>query len=580
MIRKAFSSKLSVILIIILFPFCLFAGDNDSFTAGYYWVSFLDKEYSPYSLDNPEEFLSDASIQRRIKFDIELNDMDLPVSPIYVDSVSDVASVLYTSKWFNAALVKIQSVDEYTDIMGFSFFRDIRFAKSLSTKKTNKISKSPPHYSDDFDFYSHLLTSINYNGLYSFATPLNDYGQMGDQIRLLNGDKLHNDGYWGEGVSIALLDAGYTNVDYINAFSHLWDSDNVLGYYNIVDDGQSVFDSHYHGTMVLSVMAANIPGEVKGAAPEASYWLIRTEDASTEYIIEEYNWLKGAEIADSAGVYIINSSLGYSEFDDSSQNYTYEDLDGVTSISAQAANYAHDRGILVFSSAGNYGSGIWLYIGTPADSFGAIAVGATNLDGERASFSSIGPSADGRVKPDVMAPGENVTVIDTDGFITYSNGTSFSSPILAAVAACLWEEFPEKSNDVIKEAIIRSASHYLDPDEFYGYGIPDFTLARIILNNDFSLVNNYSGNKSVSINPNPLSESSYIAMFANKPDVAVLKIYNINGQQVYSLNDIQISNGYNKIYPFGDFMSFPQGVYIVKLSTQTEKYSIKAVKAN
>ncbi|MFO8068102.1 MAG: S8 family serine peptidase [Bacteroidales bacterium] len=559
----------------------VFSTDNKTFTPGYYWVSFTDKDNSPYDLANPEEFLSDESIQRRIKFGIGFNELDLPVTPSYITEISAFGTVLYSSKWFNAVLMKITSNENFAAVFNLTFFQYIEFMKPLDITKDERTNKEQLSQLESRNFFAELSHYMHNYGSYSLMQPFNDYGYMEDQIALLNGDKLNDEGFYGNGVLIALMDAGYTNVDELSAFTHLWDTGNIAGYLDLVDDYETVFDSHQHGTMVLSVMAANLPGQAKAAATEATYLLYRTEDAKTEYRIEECNWLKGVELADSAGAYIINSSLGYSVFDDDSQSYTYQDLDGLTTIAARAANIADDKGMLVFNSAGNYGNQSWMYIGTPADSFGAVAVGATDLSGELAGFSSIGPSADGRIKPELVAPGHNITVINSDGIISNASGTSFSSPILASVAACLWEAFPDRSNEDIKNAIINSADNYQSPDNYYGYGMPDFQLAKIILENEFSHTpNQLAFNNKLRIYPNPVNEFSYILMFADVAENVDIAIFDTRGQLVQDINSVDLFTGLNKIYPFEYFNRLSQGLYVIQISTKDEKYLVKAVKSN
>lgn len=570
-----------VAIVLVFISAIVFSNDKKTFTPGYYWVSFTDKNNSPYDLSNPEDFLSDEAIQRRIKFGIMLNELDLPVTPSYITEISSFGTVLYSSKWFNAVLMKITSSENYDAVFSLTFFQDIEFMKPLDITKDERTNKEQLSQLESRNFFAELSLHMHNYGSYSLMQPFNDYGYMEDQIALLNGDKLNNEGFFGNGVLIALMDAGYTNVDELSAFTHLWESGNIAGYLDLVDDYETVFDSHQHGTMVLSVMAANLPGQAKAAATEATYLLYRTEDAKTEYRIEECNWLKGVELADSAGAYIINSSLGYSVFDDDSQSYTYQDLDGLTTIAARAANIADDKGMLVFNSAGNYGNQSWMYIGTPADSFGAVAVGATDLSGELAGFSSIGPSADGRIKPELVAPGHNITVINSDGIISNASGTSFSSPILASVAACLWEAFPDRSNEDIKNAIINSADNYQSPDNYYGYGMPDFQLAKIILENEFSHTpNQLAFNNKLRIYPNPVNEFSYILMFSDVAKNVDISIFDTRGQLVQDINSVQLITGLNKIYPFEYFNSLSQGLYVIQISTKDEKYLVKAVKSN
>ncbi len=563
--------RVIITALVVFLPIDSTAESCASFKPGYYFIKLTDKNNSPYCLSNPGEFLSNYSIVRREKFGIELNEMDLPVNPQYVASIADIADVIYTSKWFNAVLAVLNSESELADIQSLAFYDDFIYLKPLEISEDSEIKKPQNyHYSDIFNPLRSGGVVTNVDNFYESA-----YGYMEEQILMLNGHVLHNNGYFGAGVPVALFDAGYYKLDSLFAFSHLWDNNRIIDYISLVDDDENIFDSHHHGTMVLSTMAAIIPGQLMGAAPEASYLLIRSEDVHSEYLIEEANWLRAAEIADSAGVYIINSSLGYTEFDCPSQNYTYDDLDGESTISARAANYAHQRGMLVISSAGNYAQRDWTYIGTPADSYEAIAAGAVLLNGERAIFSSLGPSADGRVKPDIMAPGQNVVIVNGQGIPTQGSGTSFSAPLVSALTACLWQEFPNKNNQEIKNAIIKSSSRYLNPDSNYGFGIPDFAKARNILKG-IDVPELYK----LSIVPNPVRKNSYLDFYSDKQKHVNISIYNIKGQIVDEINNVFINKGANKIFPFNDIFSIMNsGVYIIKISSGSDKYIGKALKA-
>ncbi len=310
-----------------------------------------------------------------------------------------------------------------------------------------------------------------------------DYGQAFNQINMLNGIPLHDLGLDGAGMTIAVLDAGFLNADVIEAFDSLWLNNQIIGYKDFVSPlAPDIFDSHYHGTMVLSTMGANLPTEMVGTAPKADYWLLRSEDGATEYLIEELNWASAAEFADSLGADIINSSLGYTTYDDPAQDHTYEDMDGNTTPITIAADLAASKGILVVNSAGNSGSSSWHYIGAPADGDSVFTIGAVNSSGNYASFSSTGPTYDDRIKPNVVAQGQGSTVISAySGNVTSGNGTSFSSPITAGMVACLWQAHPNKKNTEIMEAIQQSASQALNPDSLLGYGIPDYFAAHSTL---------------------------------------------------------------------------------------------------
>jgi subtilisin family serine protease len=339
-----------------------------------------------------------------------------------------------------------------------------------------------------------------------------DYGFGYTQIHMLGGDLMHEMGYRGQGKVIAILDAGFLNANTLSVFDSIWQNNQVLGTHDFVRGGDIQFDEHVHGAMVLSCMAANSPGQLIGTAPKASYWLLRSEDGATEYIIEEYNWVSAAEYADSVGADIINSSLGYTEFDDPALNHTYADMDGNTAVCTRGADMAARKGILVVNSLGNEGSSQWYYLSAPSDGDSVMGIGAVDGSGVYASFSSHGPSYDGRVKPDVVAQGSGVAIVDPySGSITFGGGTSFSSPITAGMVACLWQANPSLNNMQIAQAIKQSASQYENPDDMLGYGIPDYVLA----NNILTVISGPEGNPGIfDIYPNPFADTFTIDLTA------------------------------------------------------------------
>ncbi|MDQ3192396.1 MAG: S8 family serine peptidase, partial [Bacteroidota bacterium] len=330
---------------------------------GKYWIQFTDKTNSPFSLSTPNQFLSSKAIERRINQHIPLIENDLPVNQSYIDSVSGAgALIINRSKWFNAVTIATSDSAVLSTIAAFSFVKQIRGVQRIvSTDRREE------------KFF--LEQSKNM----SFCEPTLDstyYGFSLNQIQMLAGDKLHFEGYKGAGKIIAVLDAGFSGVDTIGAFDNLWENNRILGTRDFISKDTMVFEDHAHGMYVLSVMGGWIPGKLIGTAPEASYWLLRTEDAGSEYIVEEDNWVAAAEFADSAGVDIINSSLGYTTFDDPSHDHTYADMDGNSTRITIGADIAASKGIIVVNSAGNSGASPWNYIGAPADGFNVLAVGA------------------------------------------------------------------------------------------------------------------------------------------------------------------------------------------------------------
>lgn len=404
-----------------------------------------------YQINKPEDFLSNDAIQRRSRYHIPIKDSDLPIPLSYKKELQNYGFKLITeSKWHST--IVLESIDSFAikQITHLSFVDSVKY-----------IWKSK-HYKWEIPAECSKLATDK--------TPISkEYGYAQKQIQMLKGNKIHKKGFKGKDMKIAIIDAGFIGVNRINAFS----STSIAGTHNVVYPGESVYAGDEHGTKVLSCLAANIPNVMIGTAPEATFWLIKSEDSFNEFPIEEDYWTAAVEYADSVGIDIITSSLGYFSFDDPDLNYKLEDLNGNKSFISKTAELASEKGILVFSSAGNEGNSNWKKITVPADARGILTVGAVTGKKVKSSFSSIGYSADGRVKPDVSAMGSDCCVINEKGKICFVNGTSFSTPILAGLGACLWQALPELSAKEIRNLIRENASQYKLPDEELGYGIPD-----------------------------------------------------------------------------------------------------------
>ncbi len=454
----------------------------------YYWIAFADKNHTSYSLDNPEEYLSERAIERREKQNIVIDSLDLPVNQIYIDSILtlDVERV-HSSKWLNGITVKtdIDTLPEL--IQNWSFVKEIQLTKPAITTKSAKTK---------FVEYEEGEVPID--------TSL--YGESVYQVGMLNGQFLHNDNYKGQGMQIAVIDAGFINADTLPAFDSLWINEQILGTKDFLEIGTDIFSSpsDYHGMSVLSTMGGNMPGQLIGTAPKASYWLIRSEHIGEEFKVEEDNWVAAAEFADSAGVDIINSSLGYYVFDDPTTDHIYADMDGKTTRVTRGANIAASRGILVITSAGNERTGSWQRIIAPSDGDGVIGVGAVDKNLVPASFSSVGPAFDGDIKPNVAAMGVKTVVQRSTGSFGRADGTSFSSPVMAGMAACLWQKYPDKTAAEVKKAIEESGHLYLNPDSLSGYGVPDVQVADELLSSMSAY--EIENSQSWTIYPNPVSD--------------------------------------------------------------------------
>ena len=413
-----------------------------------------DLDHTPFSVNRPSEFLSQRSIDRRKRQGIPVDLTDLPVAPTYEQQVAEAGiEIVGKSKWNNTLLIRIHKEKELRKLEGLEFIT-----------KMKKVFEAP-------DSVSQRMRSNVRKGLNEWSTGNGVYGAADAQLKSLNGKKLHEIGCQGKGKMIAVFDGGFMNVDKIPALHNI----KLAGVKDfVVPESKNVFGEMEHGTMVLSTMAANAPDFYVGVAPEAQYLLIRCEDERTESLAEEDYWASAAEYADSCGVDVINSSLGYHGFDDSSMDHHYYEQDGNTTLISRTASMCADKGIVCVNSAGNDGMGSWKKINFPADATDILTVGSINEHGINAAFSAVGPTADGRIKPDVMAFGSPTCVITGRGSIINDNGTSFSSPLVAGMVACLWQALPGKTAKQIIKLVKLAGDNQQHPDNVFGYGVPDF----------------------------------------------------------------------------------------------------------
>lgn len=520
-----------------------------------YWIQFTDKNNNPYSLDRPEEFLSERAIQRRMKQNIPLALNDLPITPAYIDSLKALGVPVYNmSKWFNAITTNSINPELLEEIYNLSFV--VKPSNKESRQTTRGIKNS---------------TAVVTSGFESWET---FYGYPEGQIKIHNGHFLHQQGFTGRDIQIAVIDAGFLGVDVLSGFSHLWAEERILGTRDFVDRNSNIYREDVHGMNVLSIIAGYIPYQFVGTAPDASFWLLRSEDVDSEFLIEEDNWVSAAEFADSAGADIISVSLGYSVFDDSTQNHTYEDMDGNSARISIAADIAASKGILVISSAGNEGDKDWKYITAPADADSVLAVGAVDTLGNIAPFSSVGPSFDGGIKPNVCAIGYGTYVIRQNGLIGTGGGTSLSAPVIAGLAACLWQANPEATNMEIFSVIQESSDRFTNPDTIYGYGIPDFNLADIICKTKYNDIS--SELVSLRVFPNPFSENISILFFSSYLNNVYITIRDITGkiarEEIYSIND-----NYNEIV-IDNLSGLSPGIYFVTVQSDDLFITHKLIK--
>lgn len=484
------TNKLRILFLSTLYVFSFHANAQDSVRVYKYWVELKDKAGSPYSVDKPEQFLSLKAIERRKKNNLSIDESDIPVSPMYLKEMlrfPDI-KILHTSRWFNAITVQVTDRKMADNISKFNFVVAVKYLGTWM----KPVVYSYDTVSREQMGYMEYIDSVYYSINNDEEDDNSPYGKGRKQIEMLSGDRMHAMGYKGKGVRIAILDAGFYRVNTLRAFDSLRIRKQILVAKDFVEYDTSVYEDDDHGMHVLSTIAANEYMKMIGTAPDAEFLLLRTEDANSEYPVEEANWIAAAEYADSAGVDIINSSLGYIFYDDKLLSYKYKDLNGKTALITRAAEMAFSKGIIICNSAGNEGDNPeWPWIGVPADAPNIISVGGVSTAMRHSEFSSFGPTSDGRIKPTICAQGSFTTVASARGGYYGANGTSFSSPVIAGMIVCLMQANPTKPISEIMDAVIRSGNFYAEPDSQYGYGVPDFVVAHTILGNnsefDYSL---------------------------------------------------------------------------------------------
>lgn len=514
------------------------------------WVYFTAKTNGQAYFENPLSMLSQRALDRRANQGIALDIKDVPIEQTRIDQVEGVANVAVfaQSKWLNAvhvrgAIAAIRSLENLAFVDRVDFANNaLDVAGKIHSKDSQKINKK-------------------FETLVEFP-----YGNSANQIQMLNGHLLHQQDFTGSGKIIAVLDAGFPEVDVAQPFARLRDNNKILGGYNFVDRNNDYYSRNSHGTLVLSTMGGYKANELVGTAPDASYYLFITEDINSETPLEESLWVEAAETADSLGVDIINSSLGYFNYDNPAYSYDYADMNGITAFASRGADVAFSRGMVVVVSAGNSGGSSNPNIGVPADAINVLTIGAVKSDESYAAFSSIGPSADGRVKPDVVAKGQSATVSSTSGAIITASGTSFSGPIIAGMVASFWQAAPWMTNAQVMQFVKQSADQFLNPDTEKGYGVPDFQQALNIAN----LAVPEQDVKPFFVYPNPMQD----ALFVSFPDdfgMAEIVIYNQLGQQ---MTKQQIARGNHSV----NVSDLQSGVYYYKIISAKITQSGKVIK--
>jgi serine protease AprX len=515
------------------------------------WVYFKDKPDAAYYIANPFEMLSQKSLDRRAGQGIALDDKDVPINPQYIAAVTNIngVAVKAKSKWLNAVHVR-GSVTGIRSLAQLAFVSKVDFAdNSLDAQSKPDRERQPPKQL----VKTAQKPQVNFN-----------YGNSASQIKMLNGHLLHEQNFTGTGMTIAVLDAGFPGANTAQPFRRLYNNNLIMGGYNFVNRNNNVYTGGTHGTMVLSTMGGYTEGQLVGTAPDAAYYLFITEDVNSENPVEESYWVEAAEKADSLGVDVINTSLGYFEYDNPKYNYTYEDVNGETAFITRGANVAFTRGMMCVTSAGNSGAGSNPHIGVPADAPNTLTVGAVDSSRQYVSFSSIGPTFDMRIKPDVMAQGRADYVSDISGNITTASGTSFSSPITAGLVACLWQALPNTTNAELLQIIKQSADRYNNPDIQYGYGIPDFWKATqtALQVNDFE-------KEAFRLYPNPAKGIITISLLDSVNNIEVT-IYN-------SLGQVVLRKAINSVNQFS-VEHLPAGIYTYNLQVDLAIKTGKLVK--
>ena len=530
------------LLILISFFFIQF-----TFSQEHAWVYFADKPDEVSAMANPLSMLSQRALDRRIRQGIALDFHDVPISNTYINQIIAQNGILVKakSKWLNAVHV-YGTASDINALLSLNFVSSIEFAD-------NSLNAKPANYSDINQTNNKFGVLTNYN-----------YGGSLNQSHQIRVDYLHEQNFTGSSMVIAILDAGFPGVDTFSAFQNIRDNNQILGGYNFVERSDNFYQNFRHGTSVLSTIAGYVDGELVGTAPDAKFYLFTTEDVTSETPLEESLWVEAAEKADSLGVDVINTSLGYRNFDETRYNHLYSDMDGNTTFNARGANIAADRGMIVVVSAGNDGNNAsYFNISTPADATNVFTIGAVDENNVIGGFSSYGPSYDGRIKPDVCAKGVQTTVINETGNVVTGSGTSYASPVMAGAVACFWEAFPNKTNYEIMQLIRESAHLYNNPTDQEGYGIPNLENAFLLANlTDLSV-------DDLVIYPNPTQSLVNFKYLKNGSNYRV-KIIDYLGKQ---LMDKTINATDNL-----DLSSVSNGIYFIKISTDNQSKIIKLIK--
>lgn len=514
-------------------------------TQYFFYVQLSNKHNNPYSLTQPEQYLSQRAIDRRNAYGLECDSTDLPVNPGYISEISSKGVKVHNrSKWLNGITIRMADTSVVSQIRSLPFVKWVKYSGQMNSTALTAPRKA------------------------KFGSETYNYGTSATQINQLNGSTLHNAGYTGKGIHIAVLDAGFNNVNVNPGFDSLRIQGRLLGTKDFAEPNSNIYSLDSHGANVLSIMTGNLAGQYLGSAPHASYWLLRTEYAPSEYLMELDFWVSAIEFADSAGVDMVNSSLGYTTFDDASMNFTYADMNGKTARASIAASMAAQKGIVVCNSAGNDGNKAWKYIGSPADAEGIFTIGSNMSTGAASYFTSFGPSSDGRTKPEISGMGSSTAIINTSGLTSTGNGTSYSSPLVCGMLACLLqytkEKNPAMSLNVFRQVVIENSNLYNAPTTQLGYGITNFQQAMSTVTS-FTQTKDSRTNIAVKYIP----EHKLIRLnFSGEMYKNTISVSDISGRNIVglvtesSVCEIPVQN-------------FRTGVYIIHIQNSHEQYNEK-----
>ncbi|MBO7570628.1 MAG: S8 family peptidase [Bacteroidales bacterium] len=526
-----------------------------------YYIEFTDKNNTPYSLDNPQEYLSERALDRRNAQGIAIDSLDLPVNPTYIAGLENLGLEIHNvTKWLNGAVVR---TDDYNLVLQT---RNLPYVKETARFETDTVETSKK--------VNKTMTATGNSPSTNILTPKytdSEYGYSYNQIALHNGHLLHSEGYKGEGMLIAVTDGGFTNADQMRSLEYLRNSGRIIATRDFAYGGSTVYANHEHGSMVLSIMAAYLPGEYIGCAPEAEYLLITSESNDYEEIVEEFNWVSAIEYADSMGADLANVSLGYVDFDSQRYNHSAEDMNGHTNPSSIAATIAASRGMMIVVAAGNSGMDenghIW--IGAPSDAYDIVTVGAIDVNQNYAPFSSHGFVEENRIKPDIVSVGWDAYADYINDSIAPGSGTSFATPLTTGLIACFWQKFHEKSSAEIRETLFSAARPTVPtweedptpqlgtPNILTGRGYVDFNLASEILTGTKTLANDCN----ISIYPNPTSNEITICL--DNIQNAELNIFSIDGRLLDYRKNVSEELKY-------DLSRYSKGEYVISISADNK----------